>query len=45
MGLEGQANQFQSVLRYFFFFLTVTVMVTVGLGICGFELAGLNESL
>ena len=46
MGLEEQTGQFQSVLgRVFFFTDTVMVIaVKVGLVICGFELAELNES-
>ena len=50
MGLEEQIGQFQSVLGrcfWLFFFPSDTVVVTtvkVGLIVCGFELAGLDES-
>ena len=43
MGLEEHAGQFQAVLDRFFSVLIVTI-VKVGLVICGFELAGLNDS-
>lgn len=49
MGLEGQIGQFQSVLgrSFWCFFSLDTVMVTTVkavLIVCGFELAGLDES-
>ena len=46
MGLGEQIGQFQSVLGRCFFH-SDTVMVTIvkaGLIVCGFELAGLDES-